>query len=80
MDQHKCDSCGVEVGVGGAYEYPDGTPIALCEEHADGLFCLLCGAFIGGTEEVFVYGGWACADCAGEIGDWEGWEADEVYD
>ena len=49
------------------YTYPDGLPAHLCEEHSKGIFCPGCGAFTGGTEEIFIYGEFACSNCAGEL-------------
>ena len=43
----------------------DDSTFALCSEHAAEFgFCLMCGAFVGGTEDVFLTGrDGICFDC-----------------
>lgn len=38
-----------------------------CKEHARGTWCLGCGSFIGGTEDVFRYPDYECSHCEGWV-------------
>lgn len=35
----------------------------LCADCARGVFCLRCGTFTGGTEDIFLFGPYACSEC-----------------
>lgn len=82
----QCDGCGVPLdehhGYGDEFEYPgwgsEEPPqkTVLCNHCAAGVFCLYCGSFTGGTEDIFIYGPYECANCQG----WreEYWESEEM--
>ena len=63
---------------GDFYELPDGTGVVLCNDHAKGYFCLSCKSFIGGTENIFIYGAWECEFCQGWQEDVFGGERDFI--
>lgn len=84
-----CDDCGKPLGLSdywNEYEYPyewdelEGDPAnttTLCNDCARGLFCLYCGSFTGGTEDIFLYGDSECSNCSG----WrEEYDDDQYYD
>ncbi|MGB1287064.1 MAG: hypothetical protein ACPG7F_11065 [Aggregatilineales bacterium] len=76
--KHTCsvDHCNVEADV---YLYPDDTSVSLCWDHAAGIFCGGCKDFIGGTEDIFIYGRFECSHCVGWVEDAMG-RFDDYYD
>lgn len=60
--QVNCSQCGKPDA--GQFYNPDESEVWLCEDCASGLFCLGCGAFTGGTEDIFLYGRYGCSNCS----------------
>lgn len=60
----------------------DDSTFALCYDHAAAFgFCLTCGAFIGGTEDVFKVGmEGMCFDCFIQLSDEMAYAGDEYDD
>lgn len=80
----KCshDGCSrMDAEVWSVYGTDDST-FALCDEHAAEFgFCLYCGAFIGGTEDVFKVGmSGLCFDCFIQQREEMEYELDDDYD
>lgn len=51
------------------FEFPGGEMVDLCVDCAAGLFCLGCGSFTGGTEDIFRFGRYECSECHGWLND-----------
>jgi hypothetical protein len=81
MGAYECEYCGSD-DVFGEFIYPnwnddpEDTCVLLCDECARGAWCLGCGSFTGGTEDIFRYGAWECSQCHGWLRD----EFPEAYD
>jgi len=63
QDDFICDKEGCNQRETRDYRFPDGKLTYLCDEHAKGMFCLGCGVFTGGTEEIFQFGAYECSEC-----------------